>query len=291
MILYLYCIIINVNNQGVYRKKWTIILKTQRLISAVHFYADGSFEGIAHSRYLRLSQSGDTVTLHNIKEEDIPLWEDYFDLLTDYGAIITKLSADKTLALACKSSNGIRILKQDPFETLISFIISQNNNIPRISGIIGRLCEGFGSKIEGGYAFPTLKQLEGVTVDDLAPLRAGFRAKYICDAVRKVSSGEVDFREIDALPLAEAREKLKLICGVGDKVANCICLFAYGRTNMAPIDTWILKIINKEYNGMNPFPFYGETAGIMQQYAFYYAQSHKGELTHGSNNNTGRNDT
>ncbi len=236
---------------------------------------DGSFEGIAHSRYLRLSQSGDTVTLHNIKEEDIPLWEDYFDLLTDYGAIITKLSADKTLALACKSSNGIRILKQDPFETLISFIISQNNNIPRISGIIGRLCEGFGSKIEGGYAFPTLKQLEGVTVDDLAPLRAGFRAKYICDAVRKVSSGEVDFREIDALPLAEAREKLKLICGVGDKVADCVLLFAFRKYDAFPRDVWVKRLMAEFYPDGLPECTAG-IEGIAQQFLFDYVRNNNG---------------
>ncbi len=233
---------------------------------------DGSFEGIAHGRYLRLSQCGDIVTLHDIAEKDIPLWEDYFDLSTDYDAVIKKLSADETLALACKQSHGIRILKQDPFETLISFIISQNNNIPRISGIIGRLCESFGDKIDGGYAFPTLQQLKGVTVDDLAPLRAGFRAKYICDAVKKVSSGEVDLSEIDALPLAEAREHLKQICGVGDKVADCVLLFAFRKYDAFPKDVWVKRIMAQYYPDGLPECTAG-IEGIAQQFLFDYVRN------------------
>lgn len=236
---------------------------------------DGGFEGIAHGRYLRLSQSGDTVTLHDIAEEDIPLWEEYFNLSTDYGAAVKKLSADKTLALACRQSHGIRILKQDPFETLISFIISQNNNIPRISGIIGRLCEGWGDRVEGGYAFPTLRQLDGVTPEDLAPLRAGFRAKYICDAVRKVSSGEVDFAEIDTLPLTDARERLKLICGVGDKVADCVLLFAFKKYDAFPRDVWVKRIMAQFYPDGLPECTAG-LEGIAQQYLFDYVRNNNG---------------
>ena len=178
---------------------------------------NGSFTGIAAGRKLTLTQQGNLIMLHGINEQDIPFWENYFDLTTDYSAYIDALSGDEMLKKACRFSPGIRILRQEPFETLISFIISQNNNIPRIAGIIGRLCESFGEQLPGGgYAFPTAKQLSGVTPEDLAPLRAGFRARYICDVVNKVNSGEVDFAEIDALPLVPAREKLKTIVGVGD---------------------------------------------------------------------------
>lgn len=236
---------------------------------------DGSFEGIAYGRYLRISQQDDIITLHDVSSEDIPLWENYFDLSTNYDEVVKKLSADKTLAAACKESHGIRILKQDPFETLISFIISQNNNIPRISGIIGRLCEGFGSKIDNGYAFPTLQQLEGICIDDLAPLRAGFRAKYICDAVKKVSSGEVDFDEINALPLSQAREKLKLICGVGDKVADCVLLFAFKKYDAFPRDVWVKRLMAEFYPDGLPECTAG-IEGIAQQFLFDYVRNNNG---------------
>ncbi|MBQ8170829.1 MAG: DNA glycosylase [Oscillospiraceae bacterium] len=237
--------------------------------------ADGRFEGIAHGRKISLSQCKDGVTLHNICEDDLPLWERYFDLSTDYGAMITQLSADDTLALACKGSGGIRILRQEPFETLISFIISQNNNIPRISGIIGRLCESFGEKIEGGYAFPTAEKLKGITPEDLAPLRAGFRARYICDAVCKVNSGEVDLDELDALPLEAAREKLKLIVGVGDKVADCVLLFAFAKHDAFPKDVWVKRLMARFYPQGLPECAKG-IEGIAQQYLFDYVRNNGG---------------
>lgn len=236
---------------------------------------DGRFHGVAHGRYISLSQGDGCVTLHNIAEEDIPLWEDYFDLSTDYGNVITRLSTDKTLAAACKASSGIRLLRQEPFETLISFIISQNNNIPRISGIIGRLCEGFGSAIDGGYSFPTSEQLKGVQPEDLAPLRAGFRARYICDAVDKVNSGIVDFAEIAALPLDEAREKLKLIVGVGDKVADCVLLFGFAKHDAFPKDVWVKRLMSEFYPDGLPECTRG-VEGIAQQYLFDYVRNNGG---------------
>ena len=236
---------------------------------------DGSFSGIASGRYIKLSQGVDGVTLHDISEQDIPFWQEYFDLSTDYGAMIGQLSSDETLSLACRSSGGIRILKQEPFETLISFIISQNNNIPRISGIIGRLCESFGEKIAGGYTFPTAEKLRGVTPEQLAPLRAGFRARYICDAVEKVNSGEVDFSEIKALPLADAREKLKLIVGVGDKVADCVLLFGFAKYDAFPRDVWVKRLMARFYPDGLPECTRG-IEGIAQQYLFDYVRNNGG---------------
>ncbi len=236
---------------------------------------DGTFSGIASGRYIRLSQNGDSVTLHGISEADIPFWQEYFDLGTDYGEMISRLSADETLSLACQSGGGIRILKQEPFETLISFIISQNNNIPRISGIIGRLCESFGEKTEGGYSFPTAERLCGITPEQLAPLRAGFRARYICDAVAKVNSGEVDFAEIKALPLLEAREKLKLIVGVGDKVADCVLLFGFAKYDAFPRDVWVKRLMARFYPDGLPECAKG-IEGIAQQYLFDYVRNNGG---------------
>lgn len=236
---------------------------------------DGSFSGIASGRYIRLSQEGNSVTLHGVSEQDIPFWQEYFDLTTDYSEMIARLSADETLSLACKSSGGIRILRQEPFETLISFIISQNNNIPRISGIIGRLCESFGEKIEGGYSFPTAEKLRGITPEQLAPLRAGFRARYICDAVEKVNSGEVDFAEIQRLPLGEAREKLKLIIGVGDKVADCVLLFGFAKYDAFPRDVWVKRLMARFYPDGLPECTKG-VEGIAQQYLFDYVRNNGG---------------
>lgn len=235
----------------------------------------GVFEGVAMGRRLTAAQNGDLITLYGIKEEDIPLWERYFDLGADYGEYISRFSADETLKKACAGSGGIRILRQEPFETLISFIISQNNNIPRISGIIGRLCEGFGEDIGGAYSFPTAQRLRGITPDDLAPLRAGFRARYICDAVEKVNSGEVCFEEIDALPLESARERLKQIVGVGDKVADCVLLFAFHKLDAFPRDVWVKRLMARFYPDGLPECTRG-AEGVAQQYLFDYVRNNGG---------------
>ncbi len=245
--------------------------------------ADGGFEGIAHGRRLTASVEGETVAIGDLPESEERLWREYFDLDTDYSEYIKRLSADKTLAAACRASAGIHILRQDPFETLISFIISQNNNIPRISGIVGRLCESFGEKIDAEnpiitansdeyYAFPTAERLRGIEPGDLAPLRAGFRARYIADAVEKVNSGVVDFAEIDALPLDKARERLKTIVGVGDKVADCVLLFAFRKLDAFPRDVWVKRIMAQYYPNGLPDCAKG-IEGVAQQYLFDYVRN------------------
>lgn len=236
---------------------------------------ESGFEGIAYGRRLLVSQNKSTVTLHSVKEADIPMWLEYFDLNTDYAAIVEKLSEDETLKKACECSRGIRILKQEPFETLISFIISQNNNIPRICGIIDRLCENFGEKIEGGYAFPDKKRLDGIAPEGLAALRAGFRARYICDAVKKVNSDEISFEETDALPTDKARELLKTITGVGDKVADCVLLFAFHKTDAFPKDVWVKRIMERFYPNGLPDCAKG-IEGVAQQFLFDYVRNNGG---------------
>ncbi|MGN0649209.1 MAG: DNA-3-methyladenine glycosylase family protein [Oscillospiraceae bacterium] len=236
---------------------------------------DGSFEGIVRGRRAVIAQLSNGAELRGINESDIPMWEEYFDLATDYNEIKRRLSADDTLRKACECSPGIRLLRQEPFETLISFIISQNNNIPRISGIISRLCESFGEKIEGGYSFPTLNRLEGITPDDLAPLRAGFRAKYICDAVNRLSRGEISFERIDELPLEPARNELKKILGVGDKVADCVLLFAFHKTDAFPRDVWVKRLMAQFYPEGLPECAKG-IEGAAQQYLFDYVRNNNG---------------
>lgn len=227
---------------------------------------DGSFSGIVRGKMLFVKQVGGKVEISG----DVPekFLREYFDLDVDYDGYIARLSENETLRKACEMSRGIRILRQEPFETLLSFIISQNNNIPRISGIISRFCEKFGEKAEGnGFAFPTAERLRGIEAEDLAELRAGFRARYIADAVSKINSGEIIFEEIDALPLDTAREKLKTIVGVGDKVADCVLLFAFHKLNAFPKDVWIKRIMSENFPEGLPKCAEG-IEGIAQQYLF-----------------------
>lgn len=230
----------------------------------------GEFRGIVGDKQGIFLQKNNGIEIE-CEEEDLPFWKDYFDLDLDYDKLLEAFGKDKTLKAACEGRK-IRVLRQPPFETLISFIISQNNNIKRIAGIIGRLCEGFGRKTNFGFAFPTEEELRGVTVEDLAPLRAGFRAKYIVDAVEKVNEGTVDFEKIKLLPDDEAREALKVIKGVGDKVADCVLLFGLHRLSSVPKDVWIKRINAYYYPNGYPDCIKGYE-GIAQQYLFDFART------------------
>ena len=167
---------------------------------------DGAFEGIAFGKYLKIKQDGNNLIFFDTSEEDFEnIWFNYFDLGRNYKEIVERSSKDKRIAPMLKDFSGIRILKQAPWEALCSFIISQNNNIPRIKGIISRLCENFGEPLKNGYAFPTPQQLKNLTVEDLAPIRSGFRAKYILEAAKKCSD-EINLDELMTMQLNEAKE-------------------------------------------------------------------------------------
>ncbi len=234
---------------------------------------NGTYYGISGSHVVTVKQCSDGVIFAADSEEDIRFWLMYFDEQTDYDAVIRQFAADKTLKEAAEENGGIRILRQEPFETLISFIISQNNNIPRITGIIDRLCEGFGEKITdrfgGMWSFPTAKRLAELSPEDLAPLRAGFRVRYILDAACKVNSGAVGLDRIYDMSYDEGKEYLKTITGVGDKVADCVLLFAYHKTEAFPSDVWIKRITAEYYADGLP-ECMGDYKGIAQQYLFEY---------------------
>lgn len=210
------------------------------------------------------------------------IWKPYFDLSRNYRDISRAIPAEDTfLALAAQSGAGIRILRQDPWEMLVTFIISQRKSIPSIRSVVETLSERYGTKIqtpiETLYTFPTAFQMKDVRLEDYIACKAGYRAPYLCDAVRQVLSGDLDLEGLASLSDEELISALERVKGVGVKVANCVALFAYGRTACAPVDTWIKKIIRQAYQGRNPFTRYGAAAGIMQQYFFYYAQNHKAE--------------
>ena len=236
--------------------------------------------------YYRVIHGSDIIYIRHIEGPTYEIlggaFEDYFDMGRNYGKVRKMASEDTFLSDAAKCGRGIRILRQDPFETMISFIISQRKSIPSIKACVEGIAKKYGSAIktefETVYRFPTPAELAVATEDELRALKTGYRAPYILDAVRRVNSGELDLIGINKLSDTELIETLKTVNGIGDKVANCIGLFAYGRTGLAPVDTWIRKIMDNYYGGENPFIKYGDAAGIMQQYAFFYAVSTKLKL-------------
>lgn len=236
---------------------------------------DGSFCGIAQKKCVTVRLDGDTLYIDNATAEDFDkIWHEYFDLSLDYGKIREEISSiHPVLREAAEYAPGIRILRQEPFEALCTFIISQNNNIKRIKGIVSRLCESFGEKISGGYAFPTAEKMASLSPDDLAPLRAGFRNRYLIDAAKRVASGEVDLEKCRSCDYDEARAELMKITGVGVKVADCTLLFGMHRIEAFPVDVWMKKAMEKLFPGMSAGDF-GEYAGIAQQYIFHYSRMH-----------------
>lgn len=234
---------------------------------------DGGFRGIAFGREVVMKLEGETLTIENSTPEDFEsIWKDYLDLGLDYGEIRRGISElHPVLKEACAYAPGIRILRQEPWEALCTFIISQNNNIKRIKGIVSRLCENFGESIGSGYGFPTAAALSRLAPDDLAPLRAGFRNKYIIDAAKKVAGGEVDLELCRTLPYEDARLELMKIKGVGVKVADCALLFGMHRIEAFPVDVWMKRALENLFPGMSPSDF-GDYAGIAQQYIFHYSR-------------------
>lgn len=239
---------------------------------------DGTWFGIAYGKELTLSLNEGTLTLFNTTEQEYyDIWENYFDIKRDYKGIENLLKNDKTLTKMYTLSRGVRVLNQEPWETLCSFIISQNNNIKRIKSIIERLCENFGEKLCHGYAFPTADTVAKLSVEDLSPLRCGFRAKYIIDAAQRVNSGEINFNTLRQCDIITARKKLCTIYGVGEKVADCTLLFSLGFAEAFPKDVWIKRAMPLLFPTGLPKECAG-IEGIIQQYIFSYARKTKLEI-------------
>lgn len=236
--------------------------------------SDGSWHGVACGKAVDISQNGDKLIINGCFDEgDEELWAEYFDLNRNYGGICERLKADSHLKAAIEAYPGIRILKQEPWEALCSFIISQNNNIPRIKGIIRRLCACFGDDLGGGdFTFPSAERLAELTVDDLAPLRSGFRAKYIIDAAQKVAGGDVNLKKLSSCDIDEARQELIKIKGVGAKVAECALLYGCGRVDAFPVDVWVRRIMSELYPEGLP-ECTQDVEGIAQQYLFHWRRN------------------
>lgn len=251
--------------------------------------SENSYTGVACGKVLKISVLDGVIVLHLTSCDDYyNIWEKYFDLPRNYGEIKKALAISEVMQKAISAGSGIRILRQDIWETIVSFIISASNNIPRIKKIITALCENFGEPLSDGlYSFPTPDRLRGITADELAPIRAGFRAKYIADAVSKIASGEVDINSLDDMDTIAAKKELLKINGIGNKVADCILLFALGRMEVFPVDVWIKNTMCKLYpdrcstilsiRTAGP-EIFGSFCGIAQQYLFYYARENGGDI-------------
>jgi len=230
--------------------------------------------GTAFGKYLQIKQTADSLYFYCNEADFKNIWTLYFDLDTNYNKIRAELSdMNVILKEAAEFAPGIRILVQDSWEALCSFIISQNNNISRIKGIVSRFCENFGEKNGEIFCFPTAEKISQLTVEDLAPIRSGFRAKYIISAAKAVCSGEVDFTKIKNSPVDFGRTELQKINGVGPKVADCALLYGFHKTECFPLDTWMKKAMAKFFPGVSPEAF-GRNAGLAQQYIFHYSRMH-----------------
>lgn len=257
--------------------------------------ADGSYTGIFENNVLNVKQEldedGYKITISGICDGNIEeVSKKYFDLDRNYEEIKSSLSSiDEYLAESIKYGEGIRILNQDLWEMIISFIVSANNNIPRIKGIIDRMSQKYGNKIgfrgQDYYTFPTVEALSTASIEDLRELGLGFRDKYIFETTKKIKSGEVSLEEMKTeKDTTKVRNKLLTLSGVGPKVADCVLLFStLKRFDVFPIDVWVRRVMNdlyihnhdetkvnkKEIEQLAKAKF-GELEGIAQQYLFYW---------------------
>ncbi|MBO4384748.1 MAG: DNA-3-methyladenine glycosylase 2 family protein [Clostridia bacterium] len=241
-------------------------------------------EGVVRGIPVLAVQDGGVLTVYGAKKDDARMWANYFDLYRDYAAIEREVMNDPRLKVCFPEAHGIRVFNQEPFEALISFIISQNNNIKRISGIVERLCAKCGEPVsfmgETRYAFPTAERLAALSEAELTALGTGYRAPFIKTAAERVLGG-YDLEALKDMKLEEARAELKTFLGVGPKVADCILLFSLGHADAFPVDVWIdraMKALFFDGNAAKKAELYeavsglGEYSGLIQQYIFQYAR-------------------
>lgn len=231
---------------------------------------------IAGDKYLELTQEKGIVNFYCLEEDFLFFWVRYFDLDCDYHKYIERINPrDRYLTKAAENGSGIRILQQDLWEMIITFLISQQNNITRIRRCIQNICQNYGERKVSSNgveydAFPTPHALAQATEQELKDCNLGYRAKYVLDAARKVDQGEISLERIYGMKYKDAREELLKLYGVGEKVADCICLFGLHHLDAFPIDTHIRQALDAHYKRGFPNRRYKGFRGVMQQYIFYY---------------------
>jgi len=255
---------------------------------------DGSYTGVIKDAVLNVKQEGHKVTFKGISNKDIKkVCTEYFDLNENYENIKTKLSKiDKNMNNSINYGNGIRILKQDLWEMIISFIISANNNIPRIKGIIERICKKYGKQIIWNnnkyYTFPTQEELHNASVQDFRSLGLGFRDVRVYETTKMIYTKQLDLNKLREIQdVDKLRSILLTLPGVGPKVADCIMLFSLKKLEVFPIDVWVRRVMGELYfnienseKTVSPNEIqelakekYGNLAGIAQQYLFYWRRA------------------
>ena len=242
---------------------------------------NGVYTGVAMGKAARIYRKGDSIFISGTAEDFENIWYDYFDLSRSYADIRGSLCVDDYMREASEFGAGIRILRQEKWEALCSFIISQCNNIPRIKGIVEKLCRGWGERIEFEgrefYSFPSPETIAALEKEDLAPIRSGYRAEYIVTAAKAIVSGELDLDALAAADASTALRGLLSIKGVGVKVANCALLFGLGHMEAFPIDVWMKRALKEHFAPDFDPKSLGNYAGLAQQYIFYYARSGEGK--------------
>ncbi len=250
---------------------------------------DGSYTGVAKGRVINVSYNDGKLELYNTNIEDFKsLWFDYFDLGRDYSLVKEKVMRDEIMKQAVSFGSGIRLLRQDIWETLISFIISANNRIPMIMKTVNAISETYGREIEMDnkkyYTFPKLSDLSRATIEKLELCRAGFRCKYILETARMIDEGEMSLDGLASMNTKDARDYLKRFPGVGPKVADCTLLYSGTKYDVFPTDVWVKRVMEELYfkreTGFAEIQsfareYFGEYAGFAQQYLFYYARENK----------------
>ena len=251
---------------------------------------DGSYTGVFNENVLNVKKEKDEVQFKGAVNGNIKkIVDEYFDLKRDYSKIKKELSEiDENLNLSIKYGNGIRILNQDLWETIISFIISANNNIPRIKGIIEKMSKKYGKEIYYNgtkyYTFPRPEDLENVTVEDFRNLGVGFRDIRLYKTTQMILENKIDLKSLYKEPTTIVKEKLLTLSGVGEKVADCILLFStLKRFDVFPIDVWVRRVMNELYiknedeTKVNKreiqklaYEKFGKLEGLAQQYLFYW---------------------
>ncbi|MDD3368848.1 MAG: DNA glycosylase [Lachnospiraceae bacterium] len=238
--------------------------------------SENTYSIIANDKYLELTQVENVCTFSCNEEELENFWKQYFDLDTDYMVYINQINPKDTyLISAAELGAGIRILQQDLWEMIVSFLISQQNNIVRIRRCIQNICEKYGErkvnfKGEIYYAFPKPEALAGLDEDALKECNLGYRSKYVVRTAGCFANGQTSLQQISQMNYPEAREELLKLFGVGEKVADCICLFALHHLQAFPIDTHIKQALEKHYKKGFPKRRYRGFEGVLQQYIFYY---------------------
>lgn len=248
-----------------------------------------AYFGVAFGMPLKISQSSGIITLFDTSLDSWnKVWSKYFDMDRDYGKIKSRISSDPIMKEAVSFGDGIRILHQEPFECLISFIISASNNIPRIKKIIANLCVSFGNKVtymgKDYYTFPTPEKLASLDLSDMCVIKAGFRDKYILNAAKAVAHGQIDLECLKSASPAYAKNELLKLSGVGNKVADCVLLFSLEKYESFPVDVWIKRIMEhcffdgeQDKAAISAFARekFGELGGFAQQYLFFWARENK----------------